>query len=251
MPYLLDLGHELWVVPNRKYKLLRWGFLLLCVCRASVLTVLLLCIGRSQLRGFGCLIRIPPGCLWRHIQLEGFPLGRSRAHWGIIYPIWPGNASGSPSRSWRKKPGRRASGLFCLPCYCTSTQTQTQISSRQWMDTFCFYLYVKMFLGWLGVRSVCRFALDQSGVNVVILVQSRWCTVLNCITTWLMHKDDTVTGYIDSWEYIYPRFIFIMEWRDPVSNIVQNCPYCTVNEYENDVGSHIRNCSYLNKLGVL
>jgi len=61
---------------------------------------LLLRVERSQLRWFGHLIRMPP--------LRGFPGtpdweetpgADPEAAGGIIYLIWPGNASGSPRRN--------------------------------------------------------------------------------------------------------------------------------------------------------
>jgi len=62
---------------SRRRQLLKW---------VSGLTVLLLWISRSRMRWFECVLGMPPG---KHIQLEGFPLGRPRTHWGITYPIWP------------------------------------------------------------------------------------------------------------------------------------------------------------------
>jgi len=60
---------------------------------------LLLRIERSQLRSFGHMIRMPPGASPKrfsgHVQLGGDPEPAG----GIIYLIWPGNASGSPRRN--------------------------------------------------------------------------------------------------------------------------------------------------------
>lgn len=62
---------------------------------------LLLCIGGNQLIWLVDLIReappwIPAEIFTGHVQLEGFPCSRPRAHWRIIHPIWPRNALGIP-----------------------------------------------------------------------------------------------------------------------------------------------------------
>lgn len=36
--------------------------------------------------------------VFRRVHLEGFPRGRTTTHCGIMYPIWPGMALGSPRR---------------------------------------------------------------------------------------------------------------------------------------------------------
>ena len=47
------------------------------------------------------------------LRTQGETRGRPRTHWGIIHPIWPGTASGSPRRSLRRCRGRRVTGLSC------------------------------------------------------------------------------------------------------------------------------------------
>ena len=54
------------------------------------------------------------------------PLGRPRTRWS---PFWPGNASGSPKRSWRVLLGRRISEFL----FWTST-TRHRISGWKWMN---------------------------------------------------------------------------------------------------------------------
>ncbi len=67
--------------------------------------LLFLGIKRSQLREFGHLVRMPPGRLpsrfSSHIQLGRHPRVDPKLAGGIMYVIWPGNASASPRRSWR------------------------------------------------------------------------------------------------------------------------------------------------------
>uniref|UniRef100_H2L2Y0 LARGE xylosyl- and glucuronyltransferase 2 n=1 Tax=Oryzias latipes TaxID=8090 RepID=H2L2Y0_ORYLA len=51
-----------------------------------------------------------------HVPLGGGP-GEDPGHAGETTSLgWPGNASGSPQRSWRKWPGRGKSGHLCLDC---------------------------------------------------------------------------------------------------------------------------------------
>ncbi|KAI3367554.1 hypothetical protein L3Q82_026397, partial [Scortum barcoo] len=65
-----------------------------------------LCIERSQLRWLGHLFRMPPGRLPREV-FQACPTGRrpreDPGHAGETMSLgWPGNASGSPRKSWRK-----------------------------------------------------------------------------------------------------------------------------------------------------
>jgi len=85
---------------------------------------MLLRVESSQLRWFGHLIRMPPsqapplGGFLGTSDWEENPGADSELAGGIIiYPIWPGNASGSPRRSWRALLERRTSGGGpCLAC---------------------------------------------------------------------------------------------------------------------------------------
>ena len=57
---------------------------------------------------------------WRytgHVQLAGGLEVDPEHAGGIIHLIWPGNASGSPRRSWRVLLGRATSGIPCLACF--------------------------------------------------------------------------------------------------------------------------------------
>ncbi|KAI3355014.1 hypothetical protein L3Q82_004559 [Scortum barcoo] len=97
---------------------------------------LLLRIERSQLRWLGHLFRMPPGRLPREVfqacPTGRRPRGRPRTRWRNYVSLgWPGNASGSPWKSWRKCLGftcpfmnlTAVKYLFCqiafliLPCY--------------------------------------------------------------------------------------------------------------------------------------
>jgi len=77
---------------------LRWGAGLSLRDRGRSSTIrgelevepLLLHIERSQLRWF----------IWLWCLLGGGPGSEPEVTGGIIYPIWPGNTSGSPRRSW-------------------------------------------------------------------------------------------------------------------------------------------------------
>ena len=115
----LTNGHELWVVTERtrsriqaaEMSFLRRvaGLSLRDKVRSSDIRrelgvePLLLRIERSQLRWFGHLIRMPPALLplevFGHVRLGGDPEADPEPAGGIIYLIWPGNASGSPRRS--------------------------------------------------------------------------------------------------------------------------------------------------------
>ncbi|KAI3356446.1 hypothetical protein L3Q82_017657 [Scortum barcoo] len=92
----LTYGHELW---GEK----------LSVTREELgVEPLLLRIERSQLRWLGHLFRMPPGRLPREVFQAGMShlgggLGEDPGHAGETMSLgWPGNASGSPRKSWRK-----------------------------------------------------------------------------------------------------------------------------------------------------
>ena len=68
--------------------------------------LLLLCVERSQMRWLGHLVRMPPGRIpgevFRARPLVGDP-GEDPGHAGETMSLgWPGNASGSPRKSWTK-----------------------------------------------------------------------------------------------------------------------------------------------------
>ena len=48
---------------------------------------------------------------------------------------WPGNASGSPRKSWRKWPGTGTSGLLCSSC-CPRDPTAGEAADNGWMNGF-------------------------------------------------------------------------------------------------------------------
>ncbi len=52
--------------------------------------------------------------IYGHVQLRGDPKAVPEDLRGIIHPIWPGYASGSPMKSWRMWLGRQRHGLLCL-----------------------------------------------------------------------------------------------------------------------------------------
>ncbi len=69
-----------------------------------------------------------------NMQLVERPWGRPRTRWRDIYPVCPGNASGSPGRSWRTWLGKRTSELLFLVC-CTAAPWPGVDSWREgWMD---------------------------------------------------------------------------------------------------------------------
>ncbi len=73
---------------------------------------------------------MPPG----HVQLAGEP-GLDPEHTrGIIYLIWPGNASGSPWRSWKALLGRGVSGLPYLACCLRDPAPDKQNKMDGWMN---------------------------------------------------------------------------------------------------------------------
>ncbi len=128
----LTYGYELWVVTERMRSRIQAGIMsfLRMVAGLSLrdrvrssdiseelgVEPLLLCIERRHLRWFGHLIRMPPAFLWRfsgHVQLAKVPGVDPEHAGGITYLIWPGNASGSPQRSWKALLGRGTSGLLC------------------------------------------------------------------------------------------------------------------------------------------
>ena len=77
---------------------------------SAVMRALLLHIERSQLRWF----------IWLGCLLGGGPGSEPELTGGIIYPLWPGTASGSPRRS-----GRGGLGLTRRP---VSSETRPRIS---------------------------------------------------------------------------------------------------------------------------
>ncbi|CAM4549683.1 unnamed protein product [Leuciscus chuanchicus] len=132
----LTYGHELWVMTERtrsRIQAAEMSFLRTVAgrslrdrVRSSVTREelraepLLLHIMRDQLRWLWHLFRMPPGRLpgkvFRACPKAGSP-GEDLGHAGwTMSPGWPGNASGSPRKSWRKCLGRGKSGHPCLDC---------------------------------------------------------------------------------------------------------------------------------------
>ncbi|KAI3361166.1 hypothetical protein L3Q82_012910, partial [Scortum barcoo] len=79
---------------------------------------LLLRIERSQLRWLGHLFRMPPGRLPREV-FQACPTGRrpveDPGHAGETMSLgWPGNALGSPRKSWRKCLGLQQKSILDL-----------------------------------------------------------------------------------------------------------------------------------------
>ncbi len=111
------------------------------------------------------LIRMLLGAFpWRfsgHVQLIGDP-GVDPEHAGeIIYLIWPGNASGSPRRSWKMLLGRGASGLPCLVCCHCDPAPDKQKKMDGWMD------------GWTGMRVVIDLLIKLSARQQIIIFFSQ------------------------------------------------------------------------------
>ncbi len=118
----LTYGHELWVMTERtRFRIQAAEMSFLCRVagrslrdrvRSSVtreelrVEPLLLHIERGQLRWLGHLFRMPPGG-------PGEDLGHAGE---TMSPGWPGNASVSPWKSWRKCLGRGKSEHLCLDC---------------------------------------------------------------------------------------------------------------------------------------
>uniref|UniRef100_A0A672ZTB3 Cyclin-F n=1 Tax=Sphaeramia orbicularis TaxID=375764 RepID=A0A672ZTB3_9TELE len=66
---------------------------------------------------FGCLLDTSLGRCSGHVP-PGGDLGEDPGHVGETMSLsWPGNASGSPRKSWRRCLGRGKSGHPCLDCY--------------------------------------------------------------------------------------------------------------------------------------
>ncbi|XP_061892442.1 uncharacterized protein LOC133642332 [Entelurus aequoreus] len=125
---ILTYGHELWVMTERtrsrvqaaEMSFLRRvaGLSLRDRVRSSVIRKelkvkpLLLHMERSQ------MVRMPPERLPKEVfrarPTGRRPRGRPRTRWEDY--VWPGNASGSPRKSWTKWMGRRKSRLPCLGC---------------------------------------------------------------------------------------------------------------------------------------
>ncbi|KAI3352201.1 hypothetical protein L3Q82_005168 [Scortum barcoo] len=132
----LTYGHELWVMTERtrsRIQAAEMSFLrrvagrsLRDRVRSSVtreelgVEPLLLRIERSQLRWLGHLFRMPPGRLPREVfqacPPPGGGLREDPGHAGETMSLgWPGNASGSPRKSWRKCLGQVITGYsFCI-----------------------------------------------------------------------------------------------------------------------------------------
>ncbi|KAK3561961.1 hypothetical protein QTP86_019076, partial [Hemibagrus guttatus] len=123
----LTYGHELWVMTERvrsRIQAAEMSFLrrvaghsLRDRVRSSVtweklgVELLLLHIERGQLRWLGHLFRMPPGRLpgevFRACPTRGKGPGEDPEHAGETMSLgWPGNASGSLRKSWRKCLGR-------------------------------------------------------------------------------------------------------------------------------------------------
>lgn len=78
--------------------------------------------------GSGILVRTPPGRLPLEVyRADPEPAG------GIIDLVWPGNASGSPRRSWNVLLGNKKSRIFSKPPAC-STPDKNKLSGR--MESF-------------------------------------------------------------------------------------------------------------------
>ncbi|KAI3374811.1 hypothetical protein L3Q82_021033 [Scortum barcoo] len=123
LPPTLTYGHELWVMTERtrsQIQAAEMSFLRRVAglslrdrvrsfdhsARSFGVEPLLLHIERSQLRWLGHLFRMPPGRLPREV-FQACPTGRrpreDPGHAGETISLsWPGNASGSPWKSWRK-----------------------------------------------------------------------------------------------------------------------------------------------------
>ncbi len=135
----LTYGHELWVMTERtrsRIQAAEMSFLrrvagrsLRDRVRSSVtreelrVEPLLLHVERSQLRWLGHLYQMPPGRLPGKVDAGGtMSLG------------WPGKASGSPWKSWRKCLGRGKSGHPCLDCCPRDPAPDKQKKMDGWMD---------------------------------------------------------------------------------------------------------------------
>ena len=100
---------------------------------------LLFHIERGQLKWLGHLFRMPPGRLpgkvFRARPTGRRPPGRPRTDYGdTMSPGWPGNASVSPRRSWRKCLGRGKSGHLCLDCCPRDPAPDKRKKMDGWMD---------------------------------------------------------------------------------------------------------------------
>lgn len=82
----------------------------------------------------GCLLGASLWMFSWHGQLGGDPWADPEPAGGIIYLIWPGNASGSPRRSWEVLRGRRASRItFWARCQCDPTH-EKQAKMDGWLE---------------------------------------------------------------------------------------------------------------------
>jgi len=93
--------------------------------------LLLLHVKRSQLWWFRHLIR-----MIRQVRLEGDPGADPEPAGQIIYLIWPGNASGSPRRSWKVLLGRRKSGGPCFAFCHWDPAPDKWMKMDEWMDGY-------------------------------------------------------------------------------------------------------------------
>ncbi len=104
----------------------------------------ILCPGKLIIINQGIIFCIWSGCLlgaflWRfsgHVQLVGEPEADPEHAGGITYLIWPGNASGSPRRSWKTLLGRGTSGTLCLACCHRDPAPDKRNRVDGWMDGY-------------------------------------------------------------------------------------------------------------------
>ena len=136
------------------------------------------------MRWLGHLVRMPPGRLpgeaFRARPTGRRPRGRPRRHAGETMSLgWPGNALGSPRKSWMKWLGKGKSGLPCLGC-CPHDPTPDK---RQKMDGWIDYYFKVNGECNRGVHWHCPH--DSIKIHQVTI---RFNSILRCIA---MHQNST------------------------------------------------------------
>ncbi|KAK3549885.1 hypothetical protein QTP86_015499 [Hemibagrus guttatus] len=188
--YVLTLtyGHELWVMTERvrsRIQTAEMSFLrrvagrsLRDRVRSSVtqedlgVEPMLLHIERGQLRWLGHLFRMPPGRLpgevFRACPTGKRPRGRPRTRWRDLSFGWPGKASGSLRKSWRKWLGRGRPQHVRSGHVCSTTITLNTGVPQGWvLSPFLYSLITHDCRPVYGSNSIIKFADDTTVIGLI------------------------------------------------------------------------------------